>query len=742
MFVLNDDLSIYATRGDIVFFSVQANEDGEIHKFQPGDVVRIKIYGRKDASTVVLEKDFPVMVETESVEIFLDSEDTKIGGVISKPKDYWYEVELNPLSNPQTLIGYDEDGAKIFKLFPEGADLIPFLPDAEDVPFIDKELDLTSPRPVENQAVARAIVQLKAAFDDTKADIAKKSDNTEKAVIENNKALAVERARIDNLVSGATADDAELIDIRVGADGKTHSSAGEAVRKQVAEIHSIFSGKGITLTSSDFESGSWKVGEGGFYNTPLRIRCALPINRGDVISVNPNGQYITAIIIGEKASTTILATKDYTKNAFEMGCSYDGYVVFLVAKEIASAINITPEELAAQVTIHRVYSWRGNMIYPIKYETGNIYMTDDGFNYDGATTRVRTPKGYSVPLAKGDIIRLKDYTDARFYVGWINPDGTYGRKGWLTSDFACPVNAEYVILVCNKVDTDVPSAETLGGLIEVHTRISNELIARLVSADEWQTRELGILSKSNCNIRSINHRGYSKAPENTLSAYRLSKKNGFTHVECDVSFTSDGYAVLLHDGTVDRTSDGTGNIADLTLAEVRALDFGSWKSAEYAGEKIPTFEEFINLCKCLGLHPYIELKTGTEEQIKSLVNIVKRYGMKGKVTWISFSAAYLGYVKAVDNKARLGYVVNEVNNTIISTIKQSLLSEHNEVFVNCGFTNATGNAVQLCADADIPLEVWTVNKETSILSLDPYISGVSSDNIVAGKVLYETGINE
>ena len=142
MFVLNEDLSIYATRGDIVFFSVSAVEDGVAYKFKAGDVVRIKIFGKKDAASVVLEKDFPVTEETESVEIFLDKEDTKIGEVISKPRDYWYEIELNPFSNPQTIIGYDEDGAKVFKLFPEGADIPAFEPTPEDVPFVDDELDL------------------------------------------------------------------------------------------------------------------------------------------------------------------------------------------------------------------------------------------------------------------------------------------------------------------------------------------------------------------------------------------------------------------------------------------------------------------------------------------------------------------------------------------------------------------------------------------------------------------------
>ena len=146
--------------------------------------------------------------------------------------------------------------------------------------------------------------------------------------------------------------------------------------------------------------------------------------------------------------------------------------------------------------------------------------------------------------------------------------------------------------------------------------------------------------KKEFNVRSINHRGYClEAPENTLSAYKLSARKGFRYVECDVSFTSDNIPVLLHDNTINRTSNWTGTIGELTLEQVKQYDFGSWFSPNYTGEKIPTFEEFIALCRKLGLHPYIEIKSVsgiTEDHIKSIVNIVKRYGMKDKVTYISF----------------------------------------------------------------------------------------------------------
>ena len=167
MFTLNDDNSIYATRGDIVFFDVTADDDGTPYHFKAGDVLRIKIFGKKDAVSVVLQKDFPVIETCEKVEIFLTEEDTKIGEVISKPRDYWYEVELNPGENPQTIIGYDEDGPKVFKLFPEGADIDSYEPDPEDFPVVDDELDMTSPRPVANKTVAKAIAMMQELCEDT-----------------------------------------------------------------------------------------------------------------------------------------------------------------------------------------------------------------------------------------------------------------------------------------------------------------------------------------------------------------------------------------------------------------------------------------------------------------------------------------------------------------------------------------------------------------------------------------------
>ena len=238
-------------------------------------------------------------------------------------------------------------------------------------------------------------------------------------------------------------------------------------------------------------------------------------------------------------------------------------------------------------------------------------------------------------------------------------------------------------------------------------------------------------------LNSVSHRGYSTlAPENTLAAYRLSAQMGFEMVECDVAFTADNQAVLLHDLTIDRTSNGTGRIDQMTLAQVRTYDFGNWKSEQYRGERIPTFEEFIALCKQLRLYPYIELKVVKTEQVKSLVETVKRYGMLRCVTWISFSDELLGEVLKCDGGARCGYIAEDLTPEVLEDAL-SLRTPKSKVFLNLNFYAIDEQEIDACEMNEIPLEVWGLDSAYLIERMDPYISGVTSETVIASEVLEE-----
>lgn len=118
MFTIDADKTISITRGDSGSFVAPID-----YALQPGDVLRLKVFRKKACEDVVMQKDFAIGEATETVSLELTENDTRIGEIISKPVDYWYEIELNPDNNPQTIVGYDEDGAKVFRLYPEGRDL-------------------------------------------------------------------------------------------------------------------------------------------------------------------------------------------------------------------------------------------------------------------------------------------------------------------------------------------------------------------------------------------------------------------------------------------------------------------------------------------------------------------------------------------------------------------------------------------------------------------------------------------
>lgn len=129
-------------------------------------------------------------------------------------------------------------------------------------------------------------------------------------------------------------------------------------------------------------------------------------------------------------------------------------------------------------------------------------------------------------------------------------------------------------------------------------------------------------------IAVIAHRGgKALAPENTLAAFRNAVRLGVDYVEVDVRATRDGRLVLMHDGTVDRTTNGRGAVKELDWATISALDAGSSVSAQFAGERVATFEGVLNLCRG-NTHVYVDHKDAPTELV---LEAIRRHGMEGQV---------------------------------------------------------------------------------------------------------------
>ncbi|MBN2310352.1 MAG: glycerophosphodiester phosphodiesterase, partial [Candidatus Hydrogenedentes bacterium] len=104
-----------------------------------------------------------------------------------------------------------------------------------------------------------------------------------------------------------------------------------------------------------------------------------------------------------------------------------------------------------------------------------------------------------------------------------------------------------------------------------------------------------------CGPRGVDviaHRGASAyAPENTLAAFQLAHEMGADWFELDCTLTKDGQVLVIHDDSVERTAGVKRHVSDMTLAELKELDAGSWKDPKYAGERLPTLAEALDLAK-------------------------------------------------------------------------------------------------------------------------------------------------
>ena len=225
--------------------------------------------------------------------------------------------------------------------------------------------------------------------------------------------------------------------------------------------------------------------------------------------------------------------------------------------------------------------------------------------------------------------------------------------------------------------------------------------------------------------RSINHRGWTGdgAVENSLQAYKDSKTNGFYYVETDVRWTSDDEAILYHDDTINGTA-----VSSMTYAQVLA-----------AVPTIALFDDFIALCRDIGLHPYIEIKGNqTDAQIAALYSVVVEYQMLGKVTWIGGNAS-LQKVKTIDDTARLGIIGNGTAQNISDVL--ALQTGKNETFLDGWLSYITAENMAAIKAAGITLEAYSFGWTTSeITGMDRYITGFTSNSLIAGKVLYDAAM--
>jgi glycerophosphoryl diester phosphodiesterase len=173
----------------------------------------------------------------------------------------------------------------------------------------------------------------------------------------------------------------------------------------------------------------------------------------------------------------------------------------------------------------------------------------------------------------------------------------------------------------------------------------------------------------------IAHRGASSyAPENTLAAFDLALRMGVRHIEFDVQSTLDGHIVVIHDDTVDRTTDGTGPVSGHTLATLRSLDAGARSGAVFAGERIPLFDEVLERYRGHA-HLHVEIKGRSPGLSQGTADLIRRHGMVEDVTITSFQKVRLEEARAYGPEFPAGWLLRDISDADIATARAMGLTQ-------------------------------------------------------------------
>ena len=239
----------------------------------------------------------------------------------------------------------------------------------------------------------------------------------------------------------------------------------------------------------------------------------------------------------------------------------------------------------------------------------------------------------------------------------------------------------------------------------------------------------------NNSISVIAHRGGANlAPENTLAAFSKSINLGVDMIEIDVRLSKDYNVIVIHDKTVDRTTEGTGKVKDLELTQLKKFDAGSWFNDEFLGERIPTLEEVFSLIDGR-VNLLIEIKEGDETYPgleKRVAELIDNYNAYDWVIVQSFNEKTVLRIKEFNPRIKtfflLGRNFEEYINKIVNQVKEGNFQKKYDGLA-LHYSSLDSNNVEMLKELDFSIYTWTVNeKEKMINVIKLNINGIITDS--------------
>ena len=214
----------------------------------------------------------------------------------------------------------------------------------------------------------------------------------------------------------------------------------------------------------------------------------------------------------------------------------------------------------------------------------------------------------------------------------------------------------------------------------------------------------------------IAHRGASLyAPENTITAFELAVKMGADAIELDTMLTADGIPIVIHDHSLRRTTDGSGDVSSKTVDEIKLLDAGSAYNVKYTGEKIPTLEEvFSTVGKNILIN--VELKnyaTPFDRLPETVVDIMREMDLSDQILLSSFNPIALIKAKKASPEVRRAALIGGGPKFIRSFIET--FTDYSSLHLEVSLVNQ--DIINKHHAAGHKVNVWTVNEEAKMIEL-------------------------
>ncbi|PQP82317.1 glycerophosphodiester phosphodiesterase [Paenibacillus sp. PCH8] len=223
------------------------------------------------------------------------------------------------------------------------------------------------------------------------------------------------------------------------------------------------------------------------------------------------------------------------------------------------------------------------------------------------------------------------------------------------------------------------------------------------------------------NNLCVAHRGFSSiAPENTMAAFLMAMERPEVQwMELDVQLSRDGVPVIIHDFTLDRTTNGRGPVRDADWADLQLLDAGAWKNKKYKGERIPALSELLD--RSVGrVRLNIELKTQGDMYpglSAAVIHEVRKRHMQNDVVITSFEPAALVEVKRLAPEIQTGLIIDARPGDLLTALRQM-----NCTFLSIGYTNVDKSLMNDMRSAGIRVMAWTVDDKSimkRLAAVDP-----------------------